>query len=338
MKRLFNFKEKKYGYISSNGFEFYSSWKRFLTSAGVGINKIDFAEINFHKKNSSLSFSYGKNPSTTFLDTSEELFIYKTFYDKEAFINPWLSLVEEGYSLGFSNRMNKLFFDLNIFSGFKRDEDWFLRPNFYFDKNKNESKGLYLTFRNSNLSNFTIGYTLGLLETNNGVFDNNFNGAFSITEDSKSFFSSISFKSALAQDWSFIGSLNLADISNINSDKFIRNISNIEEFSFDIALIKKSIFNKNDLLSFRIKQDPRVEAARISFYLPEGRDPSGSINFKSFNLPISPSGREINLETSWSFQKDNKKSYINLNLIRDKGHIKTNNIELNLIFAYQKFF
>ena len=36
--------------------------------------------------------------------------------------------------------------------------------------------------------------------------------------------------------------------------------------------------------------------------------------------------------------ENNKKSYINLNLIRDKGHIKTNNIELNLIFAYQRFF
>ena len=338
MERLFNFKEKKYGFISSNGFEFYSSWKRFLTTTGLEINKIDFAEINFHKKNSSLSFSYGKNPSATFLNTSEELFIYKSFYDKEAFINPWLNLVEEGYSLGFSNRLNILYFDLNIFSGFKRDEDWFLRQSFYFDKSKNENKGFYLTLRNNNSSNLMVGYTLGFLETNNGVFDNSFNGAFGITEDSKSFFSSISFKSDLTKEWGLIGSLNLADISNIDSDKFIRNISDIKEFSFDIALIKKSFFHKNDLLSFRIKQDPRVENARISFYLPEGRDPSGTINFKSVNLPIRPSGREINLETSWSFQNDNKKFYINLNLIRDKGHIKTNNTELNLIFAHQRFF
>ena len=136
----------------------------------------------------------------------------------------------------------------------------------------------------------------------------------------------------------FIGSLNLANISNVNSDKFIRNISDIEEFSFDIALIKNSFFNKNDLLSFRIKQEPRIEDASISFYFPDGRDPSGSINFKSVNLPLKPSGREINIETSWSFQKNNKKKYINLNLIKDKGHIKTNNIELNIIFAYQRFF
>ena len=338
MERLFNFKEKKYGYISSNGFEFYSSWKRLLTSTGTEMNKIDFAEINFHKKNSSFSFSYGKNPSTTFLDTSEELLIYKSFYDKEALTNPWLNLVEEGYSLGFSNKLNKLYFDLNIFSGFKRDEDWFLKPNFYFDKNENESKGFYLTLRNNILSKVMLGYTIGLLETNNGLFDNSFNGAFDIIEDSKSFFSSISFKSAFTNEWSFIGSLNLADISNINSDKFIRNISDVEEFSFDIALIKKSFFKKNDLLSFRIKQDPRIEDAKISFYFPEGRDPSGAINFKTVNLPIKPSGREINLETSWSFQDENKKSYINLNLIRDKGHIKTNNIELNLIFAHQRFF
>ena len=302
------------------------------------MNKIDFAEINFHKKNSSLSFSYGKNPSTTFLDTSEELLIYKSFYDKEALINPWLNIVAEGYSLGFSNKLNELYFDLNMFSGFKRDEDWFLRPNFYFDKKKNESKGFYLTIKNNILSNFMIGYTIGLLETNNGVFDNSFSGAFDIIEDSKSLFSSISFKSVSTKDWSFIGSLNFANISSINSDKFIRNISDIEEFSFDIAIIKKSIFNKSDLLSFRIKQDPRIQDARISLYLPEGRDPSGAINFKSVNLPIRPSGREISLETSWSFQNDNKKSYFNLNLIKDKGHIKTNNFELNVIFAHQRFF
>jgi hypothetical protein len=62
------------------------------------------------------------------------------------------------------------------------------------------------------------------------------------------------------------------------------------------------------------------------------------INFKSVILPIKPSGRELNLETSWSLQNNNKKSYINLNLIKDKDHIKTNNIELNLIFAHQVFF
>ena len=338
MERLFNFKEKKYGYISSNGFEYYSSWKRFLTSTGTEMNKIDFAKINFHKENSSFSFSYGKNPSITFLDISEELLIYKSFYDKGAFTNPWLNLVEEGYSLGFSNKLNTIYFALNIFSGFKRDEDWFLKPNFYFDKSKNESKGFYLMLRNNILSKVMLGYTLGLLETNNGIFDNSFNGAFDIIEDSKSFFSSISFKSAFTNEWSFIGSLNRADISNINSDKFIRNISDIEEFSFDIALIKKSFFKENDLLSFRIKQDPRIENAKISFYFPEGRDPSGSINFKTVNLPIRPSGREINFETSWSFQDKNKKYYINFNLIKDKAHIKTNNVELNLIFAHQRFF
>lgn len=338
MERLFNFKEKKYGYISSNGFEYYSSWKRFLTSTGTEMNKIDFAKINFHKENSLFSFSYGKNPSITFLDISEELLIYKSFYDKGAFTNPWLNLVEEGYSLGFSNKLNTIYFALNIFSGFKRDEDWFLKPNFYFDKNKNESKGFYLMLRNNILSKVMLGYTLGLLETNNGIFDNSFNGAFDIIEDSKSFFSSISFKSAFTNEWSFIGSLNRADISNINSDKFIRNISDIEEFSFDIALIKKSFFKENDLLSFRIKQDPRIENAKISFYFPEGRDPSGSINFKTVNLPIRPSGREINFETSWSFQDKNKKYYINFNLIKDKAHIKTNNVELNLIFAHQRFF
>ena len=33
---------------------------------------------------------------------------------------------------------SELNFDLNIFSGFKRSEDWFLKPSYYFQKTKNE--------------------------------------------------------------------------------------------------------------------------------------------------------------------------------------------------------
>ena len=338
MEKLFNFKEKKYGYISSQGFEFYSSWKRFLNSTGAEVNKIDFAEINFRRKDTLLSFAYGKNPSSNFLDTSEELLIHQSFYDKEAFLNPWLNLVEEGYSLGFSNKLNALYFDLNIFSGFKRSEDWFLKPSYYFQKTKNESKGLNLTLRNNILSKFMIGYTLGFLETNNGLFDNRFNGAFSIIEDTKSIFSSISFKSSFAKELSFIGSINYSNSSNINSDKIIKNISGLEEFSFDFALIKKSLFYKDDFLSFRIKQDPRIEKARVSLNIPKGRNPYGVVEFKSVTLPITPSGREINFETSWSFHRDNRKSFINLSFIDDKDHIKSKDIEINLMFAHQRFF
>ena len=183
-----------------------------------------------------------------------------------------------------------------------------------------------------------IGYTLGFLETNNGLFDNRFNGAFSIIEDTKSIFSSISFKSSLAKELSFIGSINYSNSSNINSDKIIKNISGLEEFSFDFALIKKSLFYKNDFLSFRIKQDPRIEKARVSLNIPKGRNPNGVVEFKSVTLPIIPSGREINFETSWSFHRDNRKSFINLSFIDDKDHIKSKDIEINLIFAHQRFF
>ena len=102
-----------------------------------------------------------------------------------------------------------------------------------------EKKIIFTNGSHSHVENVTK--QLGI----NGLFD----GAFDIVEDSKSLFSSISFKSVLTKDWSFIGSLNIADISNINSDKFIRNISGIEEFSFDIGLIKKSFSSSHHQLN-----------------------------------------------------------------------------------------
>ena len=142
----------------------------------------------------------------------------------------------------------------------------------------------------------------------------------------------------MVKELNFIGSINYSNSSNINSDKIIKNISGLEEFSFDFALIKKSLFYKNDFLSFRIKQDPRIEKARVSLNIPKGRNPNGVIEFQSLTLPITPSGREINFETSWSFHRDNSKSFINLSFIDDKDHIKTKDIEINLIFAHQRFF
>ena len=105
-----------------------------------------------------------------------------------------------------------------------------------------------------------------------------------------------------------------------------------------VSTVEKSLFYKNDFLSFRIKQDPRIEKARVSLNIPKGRNPNGVVEFKSVTLPITPSGREINFETSWSFHRDNRKSFINLSFIDDKDHIKSKDIEINLIFAHQRFF
>ena len=338
LERLSNFQEKKYSYVTPRGFEFYSSWKKSLGPYGIEINKINSAKINFQNNNSLISLSYGKNPSVNIFDINEELLISKIFYDKNAFLNPWLSSVEEGYNLGLSRRLNSLYFDINIFTGFKRDEDWFLNPSLSFLKKENESKGFFLTLRNKKLSSNMVGYTLGFLESNDGFLDSILNGAFTIKDNTKSFFSSIAYKSVLAKDWYFIGSFNAVKLSDINSNNFIHNISNLTEFSFDIGLIKKSFLYKNDLLSFRIKQDPRIKDAELTLNLPRGRNYKGIINYKSVILPISPSGREINLETAWSLQKNNRRSYINLNLIKDKDHIRSNTIDVSLLFAHQIFF
>jgi hypothetical protein len=119
----------------------------------------------------------------------------------------------------------------------------------------------------------------------------------------------------------------------MEADQLIQNISEILESNFDIGIFKEGLIFKNDILAFRIKQEPRIEGGNITINLPIGRTPDGIVNFDLIEIAANPSGREVFFESSWSYQKDFIKTSIALSIIKDKGHIKSKNIDTNLFIA-----
>ena len=178
---------------------------------------------------------------------------------------------------------------------------------------------------------------VGFMNHDDEFFDNNFEGAFD-SKGGKSFYSAFNLQANLKDGWKLISTLSLAKVKSISSNKFIRNISGVIESNFDIGIFKENFLIKRDVISFRFKQDPRVEKAYITFNLPIGRTPGGKIRYSEMTTSIIPSGRELLFESIWSYENDYTKNSITLTLIKDEGHIGRENIDVSMLFATKKFF
>ena len=335
-KKLFSFNEKKFSY-SENGFVSQSSWQSVLNSDGVFGYRLNDASINYLTGDKNYFLSYGVNPSSTLLDEKPLKLIKKAFNDNDAFLIPWVKASEEGFNAGLSKQFKSKVFKINFFSGSRRVEDWFLRPTFLL---QHEGKTSGMSFSLGGNRNFNIqrNVTIGIMNHSDEFFDNNFEGAFDSLRGGRSFYSAFNLQANLKDGWKFISTIGLAKVKSISSDKFIRNISGVIESNFDIGIFKENFLIKSDILSFRLKQDPRVEKAYITFNLPTGRTPGGSIRYNEVTSHIAPSGREILFETLWSHENNYTKNSITLSFIKDEGHIERRDIDASILFATKKSF
>lgn len=335
-KKLFSFNEKKFSY-SENGFVSQSSWQSVLSSDGVFGYRLNDASINYLTGDKNYFLSYGVNPSSTLLDGKPLKLIKKAFNDNDAFLIPWVKASEEGFNAGLSKQFKSKVFKINFFSGSRRVEDWFLRPTFLL-QHEGKTSGMSFSFGSNRNFNIQRNVTIGIMNHSDEFFDNNFEGAFDSLRGGRSFYSAFNLQANLKDGWKFISTIGLAKVKSISSNKFIRNISGVIESNFDIGIFKENFLIKGDILSFRLKQDPRVEKAYITFNLPTGRTPGGSIRYNEMTSPIAPSGREILFETLWSYENNYTKNSITLSFIKDEGHIERRDIDASILFATKKSF
>jgi hypothetical protein len=87
-----------------------------------------------------------------------------------------------------------------------------------------------------------------------------------------------------------------------------------------------------------LRQEPRIERARLIFNFPNGRTPLGKIKYNELKVNILPSGREIFFESLWSYHKNYTKTSISFSVIKDRDHIKRKEFDANLLIAVRKFF
>lgn len=114
----------------------------------------------------------------------------------------------------------------------------------------------------------------------------------------------------------------LTDPGSIENS-LLTGLGNISSTSFSFGIGRRSTLLPGDALSFTVHQPLHVEQANLTFVSGRARDrQSGHIDFSNRDLSLSPSGRELALETAYQAKFGNWIGEANLAYSFDADHIE----------------
>ena len=115
--------------------------------------------------------------------------------------------------------------------------------------------------------------------------------------------------------------------------------ANIVTRGFAVDLAGSDLFSTGDRLGFRIAQPLRVESGGMRLNMPVAFDfASRSATLETRNMALSPSGREIDLETSYGFAGLGGWMDLNAYWRRDPGHIANTPDDRGVAWRYNTSF
>ena len=119
------------------------------------------------------------------------------------------------------------------------------------------------------------------------------------------------------------GSIYWGMASNTSSSEgMIKSISSLQSSSFGLGYTAKSVLRENDRILFTIDQPIRIESGELGLDVPIYRTRQKEVLFSSFNVNLSPSGREINSRLEYSSLFRNVNLSFALGYKADPYHIK----------------
>ena len=228
---------------------------------------------------------------------------------------PFLDFSSDGSFIGMDISLspNRSF----LFSMFQGAHDHSKR----FIKPLKDSEGFIMEiidyFRGSEVS-----YHLGITKDNSNMLTISSMGGFGQPGSASTSFLGLEFLTR-KNNFNFRSSLNLGKTrSDFNQIGIINGIEDTYFSSFDFGLYKENIFTKNDSLGLQIYQPLRSEYAQMDLIIPTGRTKNKKILFKELSLDLSPTGRQINSQVTYSAIKNNFTFLGKLGLISNEFHQK----------------
>ena len=257
--------------------------------------------------NTYLKYATNINSKLFFNNISDN---YSNLTFEEIFM-PQLKYLDNGRGSGFKYNFSK---KIELTFGDFRD-------NQNFNNSNRHLRQYNITHKNNNLN---LNFGVGVLNESDTIFNSSSSGAFGNFIKTKSKFLSISTNYKLEKNISIYGTYSENSSKIPNNNGFISNWSKIKSNAFSLGVKKDNTFLKNDSLGITIFQPLRVYSAYADFTIPVDTEkkPFGKIIYKKERLSITPEGRQISLETSYTWKND----YINLNNFTlidfNPGHIK----------------
>ncbi len=124
-----------------------------------------------------------------------------------------------------------------------------------------------------------------------------------------------------------------------NKDTLINKIDNLSSSSFAINYLNLGLINKKDSFSITLNQPHRIETGSANIAIPSGRDKSGNLYYRNKDIPLSPSGRQLDLSMAYNYNFSQRSSMsANASITNNYNHIKDNEVHNSLSLMYNLSF
>ena len=235
-----------------------------------------------------------------------------TFTDDGAFANPFLGFARNGASIGYAAGGESGAFRIAAFHGTaqygeRRDAD------------AGEAAGFLTEYR---FGRHGVAVQGGWLAEAEAVVGGRPSGAFGgVAADSV--IAGLSAHRSLGAGWTLLASAH-AGMSHaaMQGHGMVRDASALWTGSFAVGLVGESADRAGGRWGFRLSQPLRIEAGRAQLRWVSGRTPDGRVEVEEATLDLVPSGRQMDVELSWSRPVAGGRAHLAGVVTRDAGHVR----------------
>ncbi|MGH7554711.1 MAG: S8 family serine peptidase, partial [Longimicrobiales bacterium] len=180
---------------------------------------------------------------------------------------------------------------------------------------------------------------LGALMETGGVLGTLAAGGLKLSDEAATGWASATAETALDERWSLKGSLTIAAAGVQHpGSSLISSIGPVYATNFSFGVAGKDLLARGDALALVIGQPLRVEQAPVSLLRGAGRDETtGAVTMAPEQLSLTPSGRELNLETAYRFALAEWDIATSVAYSFDANHVRGQNALTGVLWLSRRF-
>ena len=253
-----------------------------------------------------------------------------TFTDDAAFANPFTSLARDGVSIGYAAAVGEATLRVAAFHGTaqygeRRDAD------------AGEAVGFVTEYRFGDAATPGLALEAGWLAEDRGLAGSRPSGAFGEMHGD-TVIAGLSAHRPLSEGWNLITSAHAGlGRATMSRHGMLRNPSRLWTGAFALGLLGEDIGGTGGRLALRISQPLRVEAGHARLRWASGRTPDGDVEVRQATVDLEPSGRQLDLELTYSRPWMDGEAHLAAIASRDAGHVRGEH-EAALLMRYSRRF
>lgn len=260
-----------------------------------------FNKFGTEKENIGINFNYKTSVA--------DVFNYSGLLDSDTvdlsatgvYKNPYLNFSQDAKSSIVNYNRGANGFSAGAYQGTQKEDN-----AYEFDDRDTGIRGMFVQYSHKHAKGL-VSVTAGANIENKTLLGSEAAGAFNISGNSVTYYSGLGAKYDLDDNISLVGNYHIGlTKADEGAQSFFTNIGDIVTDSFSLAAEYSGLARQNDRFGVAISQPLRVRNADATLTLPSAIGSDGNILYRSHNVSLAPTAREVDLQTYYGLELSEK--------------------------------